>query len=32
MEKDRPKEVTPTYRQGPKTNYRKRDDDDSIPF
>jgi predicted RNA-binding protein with RPS1 domain len=31
LQKDQPKEVTPTYRQGPKTNYRKRDDED-IPF
>jgi hypothetical protein len=31
LEKAQPTEVTPTYRQPPKTGYRKRDDDD-IPF
>jgi len=31
LQKDQPKEVTPSYRQQPKTGYRRRDDED-IPF
>ena len=31
LERSQPKEVTPSYRQPPKTGYRKREDDD-IPF
>ena len=32
LERAEPKEVTPAYRQPPRTGYRRRDDDSDIPF